>query len=52
MEDSNKVKQINNYITNIVTNMRNNGLSVNKRALNKFRSRYITSNKDLESITF
>ena len=50
MEDSNKVKQINNYITNIVTNMRNNGLSVNKRALNKFRSRYITSNKDLESI--
>ena len=50
MEDSKKVKQINNYITNIVSNMKNNGLVVNKRALNRFRSKYITSNKDLESI--
>lgn len=50
MNDSNKVKLINNYISNIVSNMRNNGLNVNKRALNRFRSMYITSSKDIDSI--
>ena len=50
MNDSNKVKLINNYISNIVSNMRSNGLTVNKRALNRFRSMYITSTKDIDSI--
>ena len=50
MDDKGKIKLINNYIDNIVSNMRNNGLSVNKRALNRFRSRYITSSKDIDSI--
>ena len=50
MNESNKIKLINNYINNIVSNMKSNGLSVNKRALDRFRSRYIISNKDIDSI--
>lgn len=50
MDDSNKVKLVNKYINDIVSNMRNNGVTINKRALSKFRTIYINSNKDIDVI--
>ena len=45
-----KVKLINKYIDNIVSNMRSNGVVINKRGLNKFRSMYISSSKSVEEV--